>query len=1038
MRTTLKVIALFFSLLIITFLQIETNENKKRRLASRLNVSSNLELAEHYFLHAKYDSSLQIYSELVNSPTLPPKESISYQIKIANLNSLKGEHELSLRILEELICSVRSESEYFKKELEQLYRIYGQTLKRDGEHEKSFEFHRKALMLSRRIYGGNSLEIAKTYNNLAISFFYIGKYDSSKYYFSKALEIRTVKLGLSNLEVAKQYNNLGIISFQAKEYELALSYLNTSLMIRKRLLKYQHPLIASNLLNIGNIYLTLGSFELALYYLNESNKIRLSIFDKNHTSLTKGYNSIGVAFKNLGQIGKARKNFQRAYQISTVNYRRPPRNSAYYLSNIGESYALENKHQMAIEYLERANKILSKAPQSSIPERVETCLLLAESYSAISDSQQVNRSFNLAYKLINATSPVDHSILAKFFLIKGKHYFKSQRLKKADKYIQQAVDLVELSLNGQLNTDHRSIFTSVNPKLKLQILKIQRQLCTLKLSKQKIKKNSNSHRSLDNSKVRKQLQRNEMQTLITFQNLKTFFPILTTRKDLATGRNNSRERLLATREDIPTEETDSNRTEFSDLCLFIAATKQPDLFSHREMISALQKLKLTDSLLIKLQILRSEIQRLSVEIDNFDPTSNTPSSASTNRLENVLKFDVLSSSFFNSLSSRGPTRFSIRNRINGLSQELVNLNRDTAILDFYWTTSGVYVFVILTDRIESFFISNSTISKKKIATFRSSALRLSLKRNFQSSFSELYKSIFETIHVKIRNCSELIVIPDGPLNSIPFEAFISNHNKSKSENLLDRFNIRYNYSLPLAIRSLRAKSLNRKNEIISFAPAFKTIPASFSSMLKRYWWPDQSPTNIRNNNIKALPQSANEVTKIASLYSIAQKSNLIFLNENATETQFKKLASSANTIHLATHSIIDSENPDSSAILFYLPSDSTAEDDGYLYPQEIESLYIPADLVVLSSCDGAAGTEVPGEGIFTLARSFLMAGANSVVASLWKVPDEFTKKLMVKFHSYLLAGKSKAAALRQAKLDLLAENPELPPKFWAGFILIGS
>jgi len=61
-----------------------------------------------------------------------------------------------------------------------------------------------------------------------------------------------------------------------------------------------------------------------------------------------------------------------------------------------------------------------------------------------------------------------------------------------------------------------------------------------------------------------------------------------------------------------------------------------------------------------------------------------------------------------------------------------------------------------------------------------------------------------------------------------------------------------------------------------------------------------------------------------------------------------------------------------------------------------------------------------------------------VLASLWKVPDKYTARLMIKFHDYWLKGKSKAAALRQAKLDLMSENPDLPPRFWAGFILIGE
>ena len=76
------------------------------------------------------------------------------------------------------------------------------------------------------------------------------------------------------------------------------------------------------------------------------------------------------------------------------------------------------------------------------------------------------------------------------------------------------------------------------------------------------------------------------------------------------------------------------------------------------------------------------------------------------------------------------------------------------------------------------------------------------------------------------------------------------------------------------------------------------------------------------------------------------------------------------------------------------------------------------ELVVLSACDTALGKVLTGEGVFGLLRSFVLAGAKALVMSLWKVPDEQTKELLINFYRNMLAGKPSAAALREAQLEI--------------------
>ena len=97
---------------------------------------------------------------------------------------------------------------------------------------------------------------------------------------------------------------------------------------------------------------------------------------------------------------------------------------------------------------------------------------------------------------------------------------------------------------------------------------------------------------------------------------------------------------------------------------------------------------------------------------------------------------------------------------------------------------------------------------------------------------------------------------------------------------------------------------------------------------------------------------------------------------------------------------------------------------------------LQADLVVLSACETGLGKEVKGEGLMSLMRAFMYAGASSVVISLWNVNDESASDLMIRFYRNLKTGMSKGEALRQAQLETINDNGF--PFFWAPFILVGK
>jgi CHAT domain-containing protein/tetratricopeptide (TPR) repeat protein len=204
--------------------------------------------------------------------------------------------------------------------------------------------------------------------------------------------------------------------------------------------------------------------------------------------------------------------------------------------------------------------------------------------------------------------------------------------------------------------------------------------------------------------------------------------------------------------------------------------------------------------------------------------------------------------------------------------------------------------------------------------------------------------------------------------------------------------------------------------------------------------PAWSAAATRGCDFRPLPATRAEAEAIGRLWGDGAR---VFLAGEATEEQLKGVAGSVSVLHVAAHGCLDERFPLNSALALTVP-DPHAEgrDNGLLQAWEIfEDLRLEADLVVLSACDSALGKELAGEGLLGLTRAFHYAGARSVVASLWQVPDQATAELMVRFHRHLLAGADKGEALRAAQAELAggaAGAAARPPYFWAGFQLFGD
>ncbi|BAZ00878.1 hypothetical protein NIES37_48760 [Tolypothrix tenuis PCC 7101] len=257
--------------------------------------------------------------------------------------------------------------------------------------------------------------------------------------------------------------------------------------------------------------------------------------------------------------------------------------------------------------------------------------------------------------------------------------------------------------------------------------------------------------------------------------------------------------------------------------------------------------------------------------------------------------------------------------------------------------------------------------------------------------------------------ARVIFIPQDKLFFVPFATLQNENNKY----LIEKYTISTAPSiqaLDLLAKRHNPKTKSTQDVLIVGNPTMPTKPLN----------PGESFSKL-----SPLPGAEKEAKNIASIYNTQA-----LIGDAATETTVVKRMSNARIIHLATSGLLGNsiENP---GLLAFAPSN---HDDGWLTAAEVSKLKLKAELVILSSCDSALG-KITGDGVIGLSRAFLVAGANSVIASYDKISDESTATLMTEFHSNLTKNPDKAAALRQAMLVTMKKYPN--PQDWGMFTIVG-
>jgi len=280
-------------------------------------------------------------------------------------------------------------------------------------------------------------------------------------------------------------------------------------------------------------------------------------------------------------------------------------------------------------------------------------------------------------------------------------------------------------------------------------------------------------------------------------------------------------------------------------------------------------------------------------------------------------------------------------------------------------------------------------------------------KQLQQLYQLLIQPIAELLPTDLQ--SRVIFIPQDELFLVPFSAL----QDAMGNYLIEKHMILTAPSVQvLDLTRQRRQQASEKDVLVMGNPTMPSISPALG----------ESPQPL-----PSLPGAEREALAIAQLLNTQA-----LIGNSATKPAILTKIPQARIIHLATHGLLNDFTGDGiPGAIALAPS---ANDNGLLTASEILNLKLNAELVVLSACDTGRG-RITGDGVVGLSRSFMSAGVESVIVSLWAVPDAGTVSLMTEFYRQLQQQPDKAQALRSAMLTMLKQHP---PRDWAAFTLIGD
>lgn len=893
-----------------------------------------------------------------------------------------------------------------------------------GQIERGMEMRLQSLALRRKLKDKSGE--AATLNQLAGSYADSGEKRKAIEHYKLALELWREVGDKSGQATA--LHNIGNTLQSAGDGQQGLSYLLQALSLRREV--GEPGGLADTLDAIGYFYRQIGDSQHDFEYTNQALQLRRTIGDKAREAAS--WNNVGLILYNTGEFQKALEHFQKSLTlVKAVNYKRGQSSAN---ANIGLALEKLGKKLEALECHSRSLALAQEINHSQL--QADARINLGRLIASLGDQEKARGHLQQALAISRNAELKEPEITALVRLAELER--SSGSLIEAQVQARAAIALIETSRSSLVNPEHRAGYFGMQKQAYDTQLAV---LMRLHQGKPSARHAEEAFHIAERSKARSLLD-----------------SLTEARTNLRQGIEPAlleRERALQQRFDRKAEE----RTK---------------LLSGKYTATQAEKLSQ------ELSALSTEYDQIRAEIRQQSPryaalTQPQPLSASEIQKEVVTDSDTLLLEY-----ALGEEQ-SFLWTVSAGSFNSYELPKGEVI-----EQASQRVYDLLTARNQS---PRFETPEERLARIKKA------DAEFPAAAAELSRMILSPVAAELRRRKpkQLLIVADGKLQYVPFAALPMPTTEGQRDRGTERK--RASRSLPPSLRPSVSPSPNRpvplianyeivnlpsastlavlRRELKGRTPAAKTVavfadpvfeadderlPKEVRERLARETQTpakdkaaeaalatDELTRAIRDvgldgerGGLTRLRFSRDEANAILQLAPEAGRFSALDFDANQ-EAATKPEISQYRYVHFATHGLVDNQTPELSGLALSQLDAEGRPRDGYLRMVEIYNLNLPAELVVLSACKTGLGKEVRGEGLMSLTRGFMYAGAARVLVSLWDVNDKSTAGLMSELYQGLLTRKLRpSAALRAAQLKLLKGREFAAPFYWAAFVQHGE
>ena len=874
-----------------------------------------------------------------------------------------------------------------------------------GRYEEAEPLFRQALDIKRRVLGEDHPKYATTLNNLAALYMSLGRHEDAESHFRQALDLRRRVLGEDHPDYATSLNDLFLLYHSLGRYEEAEPLVRQASEIAKRTLGEDHPIYATTLNNLAGLHETRGRYEEAGRLYRQASDIRRRVLGEEHPGYANSLNNLAELYRTLGRYEEALPLHRQALDIRGRVLGEDHPDYAVSLNNLAVLYRTLGRYEEALPLHRQALAIAKRTLGEDHPTYASGLDNLAVTLATTGRTEQARQHLEQALA-------IEQHLAREVFAFSSESAMRAFVAKRSGvlenltslSFQDSEGSAATASLLTAVLTRKGMVFDSLLAfrrarRLLSQVPEVARQAAALRARRQRFNDLALPPPGADPHKIQQ-----------------------------------DRETL---RREIDRLESELNRT---------LAQQYPQSIAERVDVEAVRRRLPRGSVLIEL--LRSAI---------FD------FKAERWKLAHYLAFALHPD------TDRAPKMIDL-----GEAAEIDEVIADLREHNEYFNRKFVRVSGAYSDNSERLPLELQELERNEEATYRSLA-------------RDLYQRVFQPLRETIGEATAIYLAPDGELNRIAFETLVDEEGRYLVES--------YRFAYPTTGRDLlREPDTSGKGTVVFADPDYDLEPGERRELVAQLEFEREdagggavSRDSRGLGRWKPLPGTRQEGESIGQeLEGTEYRPVTLKMGRFALEEELKAV-SSPRILVLSTHgfTLPDERREDTEwrreqaqAALMMEPSRENAAarglallrgtenpmlrsgfvlaganrlgqeegqglEDGWVTAQEVAMLDLRGtELVVASACDSGLGRVEAGEGVHGLRRAFLHAGAQSVLISLYKVPDAETQRLIGRFFGRLKEGRGKLESLRETQLEIIRQRQEdhgaAHPFFWGSFVLVGK